>query len=922
MYAKITAGILGMVVAAALGFAPGARAGFGFAGADNTITKQDGSPATQAGSHPYRMTTSFTLNMSSDPERGLVSEGGDLKDIRAELPAGLVGNPNAVATCPMQKFDETLNDLLGTPIEACPDASQVGIVTAYLVPPETKEGFATYTVPLYNLVPRPGVPAELGAAVIGIPLIFTPSVRTGGDYGLTLQVNNISQLEVVRGGSVTVWGVPAESGHDSQRGICAYLEDGSKCPASEPETPFLTLPTNCSDGPFAMTLSIDSWQHPDTSVSQSVVNHDNAGDPLGLTGCERLDFSPSITVNPGTATASSPAGPTVELRVPQNENSNGLAEADLRTAVVTLPAGLSVNPSSANGLEGCSEAQIGLDNERAPTCPDASKIGSVEVDTPLLSTPLKGSVYVAQPNANKFGSLLAIYITAEADGVWVKLAGHVEPNLLTGQLTTTFEENPQLPFTDLKLEFFGGPRAALSTPPGCGTYTTTTSLTPWSAPDSGPPATPSSSFAIASGCAGGFSPSFAAGMTGSAQGGGFSPFATSFSRNDQDQALGAVSVHTPPGMLGLLSRVSLCPEPQASLGTCGAQSLIGHTTVQAGVGSDPVSVGGQVFLTGPYNGAPFGLSVVVPAVAGPFDLGTVVVRATIAVDSRTAQLTVTSGPLPQILQGIPLQVRRIDVTVDRPGFTFNPTDCDPLGAGSTLTSAQGVSVARTNPFQAANCATLPFKPRFTMSTAGKASKAGGASLDVKVAAKGGPQPGGGEANIRSVKVDLPKQLPSRLTTLQKACLAKVFEANPASCPKASDVGTATASTPVLTHPLTGPAYLVSHGGAAFPDLEIVLQGEGVTLVLDGNTSIKKGVTSSTFRSVPDAPISSFELKLPSGKYSVLGTDLPAKARFRLCGRSLVAPTAITGQNGPVIHQNTKLSVTGCPRPRKSARRHS
>ncbi len=653
-----------------------------------------------------------------------------------------------------------------------------------------------------------------------------------------------------------------------------------------------------------------------------MVNHDNGGDPLSMTGCDRLDFEPTITVDPGTSTASSPAGPTVELRVPQNENSNALAEADLRTAVVTLPAGLSVNPSSANGLEGCSEAQIGLDNESAPTCPDASKIGNVEVNTPLLSTPLKGSVYVAQPNANKFGSLLAIYLTAEADGVWVKLAGHVEPNLQTGQLTTTFEENPQLPFTDLKLEFFGGQRAALSTPPGCGTYTTTTSLTPWSAPESGPPATPSSSFAITSGCAGGFSPSFAAGMTGSAQGGGFSPFATSFSRSDQDQALGSVSVHTPPGMLGLLSSVSLCPEPQASLGTCGPQSLIGHTTVQAGVGTDPVSVSGQVFLTGPYNGAPFGLSVVVPAVAGPFNLGTVVVRATIAVDSRTSQLTITSGPLPQILQGIPLQVKRIDVTVDRPGFTFNPTDCDPLGVDSALTSAQGVSMARTSPFQAANCATLPFKPKFTISTAGKASKTGGTSLDVKVAAKGGPQPGGGEANIRSVKVDLPKQLPSRLTTLQKACLAKVFEADPASCPKASDVGTATASTPVLTHPLSGPAYLVSHGGAAFPDLEIVLQGEGVTLVLDGNTSIKNGVTASTFRSVPDAPISSFELKLPSGKYSVLGTDLPAKAKFRLCGLSLVAPTAITGQNGAVIHQNTKLGITGCPRPRKAARRRS
>ncbi len=820
MHGKIMAGILGMVVAVALGPAPCAWAGFGFSSADNTITKQDGSPATQAGSHPYEMTTSFTLNMIIDPERGLISEGGDLKDIRTELPAGLVGNPNAVSACPMQQFDRALKDVLGTPVEACPDASQIGIATVYLVPPEGKEGFTTYTVPLYNLVPRPGIPAEFGAAVIGIPLILTPSVRTGGDYGLTLQISNISQLEVVRGGSVTVWGVPAESGHDSERGICAY-ESGHICPASEPETPFLTLPTNCSDGPFATTLSIDSWQHPEEVVPpRSIVNHDNVGDPLGMTGCERLEFNPSIAVDPGTSTASSPAAPTVELRVPQNENSNELAEADLRNAVVTLPPGMSVDPSSANGLAACSEGQIGLSNGNPPTCPDASKIGSVEVDSPLLSTPLKGYAYLAQQGANKFGTLLAIYLTAEADGVWIKLAGRVEANPLTGQLTTTFEENPQLPFTDLKLEFFGGPRAALSTPSACGTYETTTSLTPWSAPESGPPATPSSSFAIDSGCSGGFSPSFAAGMEGSAQAGGFSSFATSFARSDRDQTFGTISVHTPPGLLGVLAHVPLCPEPQAVQGTCGQQSLIGHTTVEAGLGSDPVEVEGQVFLTGPYGGAPFGLSVVVPAVAGPFNLGTVVVRAKIAVDPHTSQLTITTGSLPQILQGIPLQVKRIDVTVDRIGFTFNPTNCEALSSGATVTSAQGVDVALTSPFQAANCATLPFKPGFTIATAGKASKAGGASLDVKVTSRGGPQLGGGEADIRSVKVDLPKQLPSRLTTLQKACVASIFEANPAGCAKESDVGTATASTPILTHPLTGPAYLVSHGSAAFPDLEI------------------------------------------------------------------------------------------------------
>jgi hypothetical protein len=354
----------------------------------------------------------------------------------------------------------------------------------------------------------------------------------------------------------------------------------------------------------------------------------------------------------------------------------------------------------------------------------------------------------------------------------------------------------------------------------------------------------------------------------------------------------------------------LCGESQAAAGTCGPESLIGHTTILAGAGPDPVTVTGQVFLTGPYKGAPFGLSIVVPAIAGPFNLGTVVVRASIAVDPHTAALTVTSDPLPSILQGIPLRVRTVNVTVDRGGFTFNPTDCEALSVSGTITSIQGASAQVANAFHAANCAALAFAPKFSASSLAKTSRANGAALDVKVA-----YPQGSQANIHSVTVKLPVQLPARLSTVQQACPAATFEANPSSCGEGSVVGTGTASTPILAAPLTGPAYLVSHGGAAFPDIVIVLQGQGITLDLVGNILISKsGVTSATFANVPDAPISSFDLNLPEGPHSGLA------AVGSLCAKPLSMPTTITAQNGAQLKQTTKIKVAGCTKVKK-AKKH-
>jgi hypothetical protein len=695
-----------------------------------------------------------------------------------------------------------------------------------------------------------------------------------------------------------------------------------ECTGGSTTKPLLNLPTACT-GALTTTFRADSWNDPGDFTSEGAST-------AGLSGCEGLDFTPSLEVQPETTSASSPSQFSVGLHMPQEsfENPNGRGEANLEGAVVTLPAGLVVNPASADGLEGCSMAQANLEGEGAASCPDASKVGSVEIDTPVLEKPLAGAVYVAKPFENPFDSLLAIYIAVNdpQTGAVIKLAGHVVPNAQTGQLSATFEEDPQLPFENLEVDFFGGPRAALSTPQNCGEYTASSQLTPWSG---GSLAQPLSSFQINSGpggssCAslGAFAPSFTAG-TANNGGGAFGSFSATFGRMDGEQALSGLQVTTPPGLLGVLSSVSQCGEPQAAQGTCPAASQIGTTTVAAGAGPDPVylPVAGQpadpVYLTSGYKGAPYGLSVVVPAIAGPFNLGTVVERAAISIDPHTSQIIITSDPLPRILDGIPLQIRTVVVNINRPGFMFNATNCAAQSVGAKISGVQAATVALASPYQAVNCSTLPFKPKFSASAAGKASKAGGASLDVKVSSKGGPQPGGGEANIKSVKVDLPKQLPSRLTTLQKACTAKVFEANPASCPKESNVGMATASTPVLTHPLIGPAYLVSHGGVAFPDLEIVLQGEGITLILDGNTEIEKGITSSIFKSVPDAPISSFELKLPTGKFSILGANVPRKAKYNLCGQTLAMSTAITGQNGAVIKQSTKISITGCPKSKRS-----
>ncbi len=870
-----------------------------------------GSPATRAGSHPWAVTTSFEIPSLTSSGIGIgFAPQERFKDVLGSLPAGLVGDPSAVPVrcTPAQLATFPAPGAHGNEqVAACPPESQVGVVRL--------KGNSPYLAPIYDMIPQPGVPAAFGFDVQGVAVLLSASIRNAGDYGVTVSSLDSSETLAFSGATLTFWGVPADPSHNGERAGCGIWVgpqmgvDGGLCPTAAPRLALLRTPTSCTPEAPEMGLSTNTWEHPQ-------VFHDKAF-PIGpFTGCDRVPFEPSLSVAPTENATDSPTGLDVTVGLPQNQNPDGLAESDLRSATVMLPEGLSINPSSADGLDACTDTELHLGSSEPAACPGASKIGTAELRTPLLEKPLEGAVYVrsqaSQDPASGEMFRLALELRDDERGVDVKSVGAVKADPVTGRLTTTFDNIPQQPFSSLMLHLKNGPRAPLAMSDTCGPEKVVSTMTGWS----GKTVEPLAGFDVACPGGGAFAPAFTAG-TANGQAGAFSPFMTTLSRRDGEQTPAGIAVTLPPGLLGVLKGVIQCPEPQAAQGTCGDESLIGHTTAGAGAGSDPFYVGGKVFLTGPYSGAPFGLSVVVPAKAGPFDLGTVVVRARVFVDPHTAQITVLSDPLPRIVKGVPLRLKTVNVTIDRPSFTFNPTSCEPFAVDGTITSTQGSTTNVSSRFQAANCAILPFKPSFKVSTKAASSKKGGASLDVKVTS------GAGQANLGKVAVSLPKQLPSRLTTIQQACTAAVFNANPASCPAGSNIGIATATTPILAVAVAGPVYLVSHGGAAFPDVVMVLQGEGVTLQVAGSVSIKKGITSSAFNAIPDAPISSFELSLPQGSHSALGSNLAAKAKGSFCGQSLVMPTTLTGQNGAQITQSTKIAVTGCPKAKakKKARKH-
>jgi hypothetical protein len=893
------------VLLAAIAFPAPALGSFGVSSFTAEATNEDGTLDPQAGSHPYQATTSFRFNVN--PSTG--NPYGNVKDIRVELPPGFVGDPQAVPVCPAYLLDNTTKSG-----GSCPADTQVGTVT-------TLDGSEEFVSPVFNLAPSFGHTAEFGFGVFHdeSTVHIVVSVNPGDGYRAVAAVDDVPTFDPgseLNGGGVSVaestltfWGVPADPTHDRLRGYACYPPSASSpallCEGGDESsegllTPFLTNPTSCGAPPPTTTLNVDSWQEPGRYFTYTFQSPQT-------TGCEKLAFHPSLSVEPDTTQADSPSGYTFRLRVPQNPNNYGLATSELHTAIVTLPRGVSIDPSAASELAGCTEEQIGRGSEQPVSCPAASKLGAVEVFTPLLanepdgSAPLKGSVYLGTPIP---GEEYRIFLAIEGHGVSIRLPGRVSVDPTTGQLTATFAENPPLPFSELVLRLFGGARAALANPLSCGPATTTSDLMPYSAPEV-PDATPASSF-DPTGCASPapFTPSIAAGTT-SRQADSYTSFTLQLSRSDDQQFLSQIApVSLPPGLVGNISAVPLCGAREATAGTCGPLSQIGNVTVGAGPGPEPFYLGGRVYLTESYDGDPFGLAIVVPAVAGPYNLGTVVVRAGVKVNND-GSVTVQADPVPTILEGIPLRLRYIGVTLDRPRFMLNPTNCGQQTISATALSQQGASASLASPYFATGCAHLPFNPVLLATTEANASAAEnghGASLAVRIAQTSG------EADIRAVHVELPKVLPARLKTLNKACTEAQFATDPAGCPTASMVGTAIAHTPLLPVPLQGPAIFVSHGGAAFPDLVVVLQGDGVTINLTGETFIAKktGITSSTFKSVPDVPIGGFELKLPEASNSAL-----AAAHGSLCGSRLSMPTIIEAQNGAVIKQTTSIAVTGC-----------
>ena len=864
------------------------------------VVDENGDDETRAGAHPYAATTSFNIN-SYVGAAGALLTVEDPKTIALDLPPGFLGNPQNAATC----------DSKQVPLGTCPIESQVGVATTEVI------GGAPVKAGVYNVKPRPGHPAEFAfiASSVGEVHLFA-NIRTGGDYGLTIVTPYSTQAQLLSA-SFTFWGTPADASHDGERCYPGFSGCFGGAASAAEQKPFLTNLTECRNEPPVTTLRMDSWVHPGDFVSYK------AESPL-MTECDQLAFDPSISVKPETTRADTPSGYDVHLGVPQTNDVDSLATPPLKDARVTLPPGVTLSPGVSEGLEGCSDAELNLHSADPATCPLASKVGEVHIATPVLPVrvgdfvadgvdyQLTGNIYIRKPDPGATRTTLySIFLDSEDEqtGIVVKLRGNVVPDE-HGTLTTTFEGNPPLPFTDFLLKFKGGDRAPLSNPMTCGPATTTSTLSSWG----GPSATPSSTFVVDWDGAGGvcpdalpFTPSFSAGVTNPLAG-AFSPFTMTIRRDDRQQIMSGIDVDMPSGLLGMIGSVPLCGDDAAAAGTCGDESQIGSTTVSAGAGNHPFSLPGKVFVAGPYKGQPFSLSIVVRAIAGPFDLGTVVVRAPIMVDAANAKLRVPSDALPTILEGVPLRLRMINILLDRPGFMFNATNCSPQQVGANLSSLQGTVASVSSPYQASNCEALPFKPTFKATSDGRLKFKNGAALKVDITQ------GPGEAAIKSAAVTLPKELPSRLIpTINNACVQAVFEENPANCPEDSYVGTVTAKTPVFPDPLVGPVYVIARAKEV-PQIVAVLRGQGIAKGIDlklyGDIIIDSGGgrSKSTFHLVPDVPITSFSINLPAGPHSIL--DAPS---YDVCHGPLKIGVSIVGQNGKRTDSNETVKVEHCPK---------
>jgi uncharacterized repeat protein (TIGR01451 family) len=891
-----------------------------------------GEAVRQAGGHPHFLTTRLLLNnqWNESVAAQQIRPVEQPKDLVFYLPVGMIGDPAVTESCP----ESLVNIVQGE--GGCPVSSRVGTILPLVLSDVTANSEdPTHEHGVFSMQPERGYPAEFAFGIENKTFfLYATVVRRDGVYMTRLATPGLPPIGSLIGSIATFYGDIHEP----------YTVQGE--PYTDDRGAFLTDPSDCGESSSALDASVemDTWKEPGVQFSASA--------PVfsALEGCEELGFSSVLGLKPQTTQADSPTGDEISMEFPQAPNGVlNLGTPPLKDASVKLPLGTTISPSSANGLLACQETgseginiedseseavgQEGLERPVAGHCPAASSLGTVEGSSPLLREALKGHLFLAAPHCGgagqrectnadaEDGELFGLYLELEApqEGVIIKLKGQASVNTQTGQITATFNENPQFPLGKLTIAMNRGSRAPLENSQACGPATTEGRITSWAEPTT-PTVSPSDFYTVDWNGAGGacpavapFAPSMTAG-TSVPLAGATSPFSLTIKREDREQDVQSLSTTLPPGLLAYVSRVARCPEPQAQAGGCPAASQIGTTTVSVGPGATPYTVTGKVYFTGPYNGAPFGLSIVVPAVAGPFNLGNVIVRVALQIDPHTAQVTAVSGPLPQILDGVPLRIRLVNVTLSNSEFTLNPTNCSRLSVTGTVYSTTGAAAGVSSPFAVQGCKNLPFKAVVSVSTEAKSTKARGTGVRVKVS-----YPSSGEANLAKLTLSFPQKLPVRLETLQKACRAATFEANPANCPSASDVGSAIAHTPILAAPAVGPAYLVSYGSAKFPDVVFVLQDEGVRIDVDAQSSIsQKGVLTATVPAVPDVPFSTFESVFPAGRYSQFtSAKSTAQPSANQCGENLQAPSTLVAQNGASIKSKTKLQITGCHKGHKT-----
>jgi hypothetical protein len=900
--AKITAGLAVCIALLLAAFGAGtASADFGIAAFSSDYRTPLGDPLTQAGSHAD-VVTRIDFARASYPGGG-DGPDGTVRNVEVTLPAGFYGNPEAQPTCSTKEI------ILGEGY--CNPAAQVGVFY-YEIAPNFVLPF-----PVFNMLTPNSQTNVLATVVAGVPVKIVVSVRTDGDYGLTTTTSNINQAIPLPDIKLDLWGVPASPLHDADRCI-EFLNCGY--PAGVEPRPYLSMPTDCSE-PIVTEVRATSWQHSDVWSHKTV-------DAPPLTGCDKLAFGATLPkARPTTNAADSPSGLEFDLHIPQTEDPEGLSTSHMEKAEVTLPEGLVINPSSANGLGTCSTQQIGLTtpigafkphfDKAVPSCPDSARIGSAEVDTPVFADPLKGSIYVATPYDNPFNSLLALYIVIEGRGLVIKLPGQILPDAKTGQLTTIFDQNPPVTFEDFKLNFFGGALAPLRTPATCGNYSTAGTFTPYSAPESGPPATSSDSYAISAGAgkkacptsqgARPNTPAFEGGST-AALAGKYRPFVVNLRRDDGSQEFAAVTLSPPAGLVAKLADTAICSDAalasasgktgaqEKASPSCPAASEIGSVFASAGAGPAPYNTPGKAYLSGPYKGAPLSMAIVTPAVAGPYDLGTIVVKTALYLDPVTAEITAKSDPIPTILKGIPLDVRSVSIRLDKPDFTLNPTSCDPTEVTGSLLTAQGAAAALNNRFQLAECGRLRLKPALKLSLKGGTKRRDYPALTAVLTNRSG------DANIASVQVALPHSEFLAQNHIRTVCTRVQWAAD--ACPKGSIYGKVKVETPLLGYPLTGNVYLRSSSNP-LPDLVPDLRGpafQPIRFEAAGKTDSVKGGIRNTFSFVPDVPFTKLTLQLQGGKKGLLQNSR------NICAATNKADVKYSAHNGLTYSERPALSV--------------